>query len=366
MLTMSGVVPHGRTIWDSALFPDDEQRQRLQLVQAALVERELDALVVFGNNRSHADLMYLGQMAPLEGFALAIVPTEGELSLLGNIFALRDRGWSGARRTPLDGSLREVIGDKRRLGLVGFDVIPAVIYDRLFDGVPPEVSLSPADDLMRGLRRSLRPREISAVREAAGVLDAALAELASSYQGGASNSQAVIDAERVARSRGAIDVQTLVSRTPAGEMMPIQTVGDPRLPSLTAYLALEYLGYRLDASLTLGAADPALLASAGAALQAMRRHVRPGITAGQVAQAAMDVLDPEQLRVALRDGLGNAAGLDDAGQPLIAHDNQESLVKDMALSLRVHLANGSSRAVVSDIVLVGANGATSLLHRPSK
>src|SRR5919202_1263636 len=117
---MSGVVPHGRWAWDRGLFPDDEQQQRLQLVQAAMAEAGLDALVVYGNNLEHGDLVYLTQYSPIEAFALALVPAQGEVTLLSNMNLPPGRASIGASRRPPAGSLSELLGEGGKIGLVGF------------------------------------------------------------------------------------------------------------------------------------------------------------------------------------------------------------------------------------------------------
>jgi hypothetical protein len=93
VITMPGVVTHGRLIWDQTLFPPDEQERRLDAVRAAIRGAGLDGLLVFADGVHHADTAYLTQWFPMEAWSLVIVSGSGPPSILSQLVPTPARAW---------------------------------------------------------------------------------------------------------------------------------------------------------------------------------------------------------------------------------------------------------------------------------
>src|SRR5487761_226108 len=120
MITMNPVLLHGRASWDSGAFPNDEFQERLELLQAAMVSRGLRGLIVGGSSLDYANLCYLTQYIPWAGWALAIVPAAGDITLVTGVGGGRElpvarpRTWvADVRNVPnLDHAFRQLLAER--------------------------------------------------------------------------------------------------------------------------------------------------------------------------------------------------------------------------------------------------------------
>src|SRR4026209_2571553 len=123
------VLKRGCSTWDPALVPQAEFQARLDAVRMEMARRNLDALVIYGDNYSFADLCYLTNYFPKVRGGIAVVPRDGAISMLLNIgsrdvpFA-KTLTWRAAvrasSRVGADGAklLKEKGFEKARIGLV--------------------------------------------------------------------------------------------------------------------------------------------------------------------------------------------------------------------------------------------------------
>lgn len=362
MITMPGVVTHGRLVWDQALFPPDEQEQRLDAVRSAMRGEGLDGLLVFADGVHHADTVYLTQWFPMELWSVVIVSGSGLPSILSQLVPTPARAWFGTsgRIPAFDGDLARMLGQlgvRGQLGLAGFEYAPGAVLDRLRDELAA-YRLQPADELMRAVTRRLRPRELSAVRLAARTLEQAAAALAASRGGGQSDTAALVEAEAAARRLGASDVRILYA-TPGGAYGPLERQRDRRSDALAAYLAAEVLGYWADVGVSFGPGTADLGMRCSDALEAMTTHLRAGVRAAEVARAGLASLG-ELGATAARYGLGNAVGLSLDGRPHLAPDSRDVLEQDMVVSMRV-MIDGAAPVAATRLALIGGHGAEVLL-----
>ena len=79
------VLKRGCSTWDPAQVPQAEFQARLDAVRQEMARRDLDALVIYGDNYSFADLCYLTNYFPKVRGGIAVVPRDGAISLLLNI-----------------------------------------------------------------------------------------------------------------------------------------------------------------------------------------------------------------------------------------------------------------------------------------
>ena len=377
MITMNPVLLHGRSVWDQSYFPLDEREERFRLVRSGMARDGLQCLLVFGHCTDYGDLCYLTQYIPMVGWSMVALPLEGDPVLVLGLGAERDipsaraRTWiDDVRGLPslADGLARLLVELRTEgpIGLVGADAsLPAGLHDEV-TGTIGEGRCVMADGLLVRLRGSLRPREISAVRRAAAIVQEAAAALAASIDRGYTNAAAMVEADGAARRLGAHDSRGLVNLSEGGGLEPVTESVSFRSSTILAYLAASFAGYWADLAMTTGAAPSPALQDAGQALQAMVGCVRAGAMAGEVAQRASDKLGATHRGQVSRRGFGCAKGLSLQGSPRIAEGSAELLIENSILGLEVRMDGLDGLAnpgvVVSDLVLVKANGCESLLH----
>lgn len=362
MITMPGVVSHGRLVWDQTLFPPDEQERRLEAVRSAMHASGLDGLLVFANGVHHADTVYLTQWFPMELWSVLVVGASGPPSILSQLVPAQTRAWfaTAGRLPAFDGDLARLLGQlgvRERVGLVGFDHAPAAVLDRLRHELAA-YRLQSADDLMCAVTWRLRPRELSAVRLSARTLEQAAAALAASRRAGQSDTAALVEAEARARRLGASDVRILYA-TPGTAYRPPECERDGRSDALAAYLAVQVLGYWADIGVSSGSGTGDLSMRCSGAIEAMTTRLRAGVRASEVARAGLDSLG-EFGGTALRYGLGNAVGLSPDRRPRLTPDSPDVLERDMVVSIRVVL-DGAAPLVATRLAHIQGHGAEVLL-----
>src|SRR5918996_4505928 len=114
------VLKRGCSTWDKQAMPEAEFQSRLDAVRSEMMQQDLAALVIYGDNYSFADLCYLTNYFPKVRGGIAVVPRSGLVSLLLNI---------GSRDVPFAKSLTWV-EDVRASGQVGRDGAELLIEKR--------------------------------------------------------------------------------------------------------------------------------------------------------------------------------------------------------------------------------------------
>ena len=74
------VLKRGCSTWDPTQVPQTEFHSRLDVVRREMARQSLDALVIYGDNYSFADLCYLTNYFPKVRGGIAVVPREGAIS----------------------------------------------------------------------------------------------------------------------------------------------------------------------------------------------------------------------------------------------------------------------------------------------
>src|SRR5690349_23828895 len=170
------VLKRGCSTWNPNEVPRAEFEARLAAVRRAMAERELDALVIYGDNYSFADLCYLTNYFPKVRGGIALVPSQGALSLLLNIgsrdvpFA-KTLTWVDDVRASnqVGGAGAEMVKEKglgkARIALVdsgrGFPLAQLEEMKRAL----PEVRWTNEDALFEPMRLKKTPLEAHAMRE---------------------------------------------------------------------------------------------------------------------------------------------------------------------------------------------------------
>jgi len=79
------VLKRGCSTWNPQELPQEEFQARLDAVREEMARHDLNALVIYGDNYSFADLCYLTNYFPKVRGGIAVVPRDGAISLLLNI-----------------------------------------------------------------------------------------------------------------------------------------------------------------------------------------------------------------------------------------------------------------------------------------
>ena len=85
MQTLHPVLKRGGLFWDRQLLPEEVFRGRLARVQAAIAASGDAAWLIYGDAQRYGHLAYVTHFLPRLRAALAIVPREGDPTLLAQI-----------------------------------------------------------------------------------------------------------------------------------------------------------------------------------------------------------------------------------------------------------------------------------------
>lgn len=364
MLSMEPSIKRGLTFWDRALMSRDEFFERVRLVREEMRRMNLDALVVSGNMYEDADLLYLVGGA-VDG--TLVLTLDGDPSIFTasgsrESFFLREQTWLddvSYRGGLVGSSVRKGLIDRKvasgRVGTVGLQVLPARPYGDLIDALAG-YELVDFTAAMLSVRSRLRPRELTAARIALGMAEQVAVAAESAFANGASNTAAVIEAERVARLAGAWDFRALANLG-SDELRPYERPSDERRGPLLLWVATRYQGYWADQVVdTIGGKG----GEAREAVNAMVAACRAGVTSAAVAKAGLSVLSESARKSALAYGLGRSIGIELNGLPKISLDDETPIAEGTLLSFHVFARGDGGPSFAGATVQVGRHSAAPL------
>ncbi|HLH69791.1 MAG TPA: M24 family metallopeptidase [Candidatus Dormibacteraeota bacterium] len=374
MQTLQPVLRRGRSVWNQVTFPSDEFQERVRGVRGMLSDGGMRALLVVGGGERYQDIAYLTNLVPLMPWTVVVLPVEGEPAIIAGIGGgreipfVRTCTWvADVRVAPSLGVgmaqiLRERGIEAGRVAVAGFEEhLPVALYDEVV-GHLSGYELVAIDDRLAAIRRRKRARELGAMAEAGRIAQLAGLAAVQAFGRGGSNAEAVVAAERAARTAGAHDVRVLCNLEVADALWPYEAPSTVRNVPLCAYIAVEYEGYWADRAFTSPAVGSEHYRRACSGLAAMREAAREGARVADVAGAALREIGDEHRQMALAYGLGGGIGLSLDEAPRIDPESDELLEASMTLSLRLCLGRpGEPPVLVSDLVRVGQGPASSLL-----
>ncbi|WP_404710884.1 M24 family metallopeptidase [Sphingomonas sp. MMS24-J13] len=362
MIAMTPVLERGYTWWDRSLFPRDEFEERTRMVQKAMAEAGLDALVIWSQSYHTT-----GQLAYLSGWPMGgavLVRREGEPTMFSpgggrEQYFARMQTWVEDMRS-VPGRLGAVIAKTLaedgvpggRLGIVGYDQMSVGAYAEVVESLSGYDRVDFAETYAAVLAPK-RPREVLAVRNSLTIAAHAVEAGVAAWEAGASNAEALVEAERIARIERARDFRGLVN-SKGTELRPFERVSEARHDQLLLWIAIDQHGYWAES------ANGVAGTAATKAVDAMVATARVGATAGAVAEAALAVLPEAARDSALSYGLGAGVGLSLDEAPVIEPGNDALLVEGSLLSLKTY-AKGASASIATATVKVGAEGATRIV-----
>jgi len=377
------VLKRGCSTWNPELLPQAEFQPRLDSVRKEMARRGLDALVIYGDNFSFADLCYLTNYFPKVRGGIAVVPRDGAISVLLNIgsrdvpFAKTLTWVDDVRASNLVGTdgakmLREKGLDKASIGLAdsgqGFPLPQLEDMKKAL----PDVRWQACDDLVAPLRLKKTARELGAMREAGHVLKKVCDGVPAFIKPGRKEYEIVADIDRLARDSGAEDIRIL-----AGErrLNPPSFKQDAAIGSHWAvYLAVQHERYWAEAGRTFILSGDSKIETAYRKAQevvgAMAQQLKSGASIAAIDQPSRQQLGEFYAKASVY-GLANGIGLNQWEAPFLSeNDAREAgapyvelkmLEPNMTLALRVVLETESGVVLYGDSFEVAASGVKSLL-----
>jgi Xaa-Pro aminopeptidase len=355
--------------WDPALVPLAEFEGRLASARRVLDERGAVALLVHGNSMEHGALAYLTGFVPKLGPAFALVPKDGPLRILASggpgmmssaklLTWVRDVRPLSNLRSALGEWLCEAINDASAVvGLWGGKIMAQRPYIAVASAIQPFGKLVAMDDPLDALRRRKSPRELELLREVCRILAVACDAFEHAAVEGSGARSAALAAERAAFAAGAQDIRILASARNGGPPLPFDGPGDIRVAPLLACIAVRFAGYWAEGLETLGAPPGGALARAEAALNALLRAVRAGVTSTEIIHAAELLLAPYRFHPLIQSAIGNGIGLSFEEPPILGANEKWALEEGCVYTLRCGATGeGSDTAIVSAMVVVNAAG----------
>jgi Xaa-Pro aminopeptidase len=333
MRTMHPCIMIGSYGWEQDRVPRDEFQIRIDALHRVMEERDLAAVLIYGDAREHAALAWFSNFIPRLRWAMALLPRKSEPRLLTSmsprdIPAMRQMTWmadvmSGWNwESAFDPWLARLGAAAGRIGTVGFDLMRPALLQSVERSLGNRFSLQAVDDDVAAVR-SRRPRELSLVREACKVVEAGAVAMRNAWRGGLGNEAAALEGERVARALAAQDVRTLVSHDGGRTLSPFRGTFETRAAPFLGYIAVKHMGYW--AELFVSEADPASAVArrAEAGLAALLQAIEQG-EAAALHEKAIQALGGYALHPALEGSLGRRIGLSlDEGGELSADNNKK-------------------------------------------
>ena len=360
LYTRHTVLKRGCSVWDKKAMPEAEFEARLHETRLQMAQQGLDALVIYGDNWSYADLCYLTNYFPKVRGGIGVIPRNGPVSLLLNI---------GSRDIPFAKTLTW-IEDVRASSLVGRDGAELLKEKNLAHakvglvdsgrGFPlpqleelrsalPHVEWQPCHAMLQQMRLIKSARELAALRAAARVLEEIFRESKDIIQTGKKECEVVAQIDRLARDKGVEDVRLLAGK---GRLQPPGTglMGTVQ-GHWAVHLAIQYGRYWVEGGRSYNLDfDPKIEETYGKARDAlakMTRNIQPGHSPDSVDGVARQQLGDFYTTASIY-GLGNGIGLDPWEAPFFDEAGAREassvtssppiLESDMTLAFRVAIA----------------------------
>jgi Xaa-Pro aminopeptidase len=376
------VLKRGCSTWDPKQLPAEVFQSRLSAVREQMAKRDLDALVIYGDNYCFADLCYLTNYFPKVRGGIAVVPRDGAISLLLNIGS-RDVPFAktltwvedvrASNQVGADGAklLKEKGLEKAKVGLAdsgqGFPLPQLEDMKRAL----PQVSWVDCDSMVQPLRLVKSTQELAAMREAGRVLREICAGAGGFVKPGRKEYEIVADIDRLARDQGAEDMRIL-----AGEkrLNPPSFKQAANLADHWAiYIAVQHERYWAEAGRTFILSADAKVAAAYRKAQeivaAMAKKLKPGGPVSAIEDTARRELG-EFYATASMYGVANGIGLNQWEAPFLNESDAREigaasvgateLNENMTLALRVTFETEAKLILYGDSFQVTASGAKSL------
>jgi len=382
LYTRHTVLKRGCSVWDKEAMPEGEFKARLREALGQMAQQGLDALVIYGDNWSYADLCYLTNYFPKVRGGIGVIPRNGPVTLLLNIgsrdvpFAKTLTWVEDLRASNLlgrDGAelLKEKNLDHANVGLVDSGRgLPLPHLEELKSGLP-QVHWHPCHTMFEQMRLRKSARELAVLRTAACLLQEIFQESGTIIQNGKKEYEVVAGIDRLARNKGVEDIRILAGKRrlqPPGKGLAGTIQGH-----WAVYLAIQYRRYWVEGgrsfNLNGNAGIESIYGKVRGILAQMTAITQPGKSLDGVEGVARRELG-DSYTTAATYGLGNGIGLNPWEAPFFAEDepreqipvtqNTRILESDVTLALRVAVAAEDKLVLFGDSYHVTSSGAIPL------
>ena len=309
-----------------------EYEQRVRTVRQQMDTRNLDALLIYSQKRSH--VRYISGYSPNyhTNAALVLLPLRQDplmwVKFAFDVPRAKSTSWIADVRPSFDEdtnalvsdcakAVRQLRLDRGRLGIVASDLAideMSISLDNAIRSELPNADLQPASDLLNAVRLIKSPAEIRSIRSATQVAESVVDALQKSIRPGVSDLEAVTSAERVARSAGA-RCDIIISTDASRLAFPPMRSKFHRKSVITCEITVELDGYWVQICRTLSigkasAVQKEIFAASRQAYQASVTAAKAGNTIRSVWQAIMQSLSSNGLDKAVQYGAGHGIGTD--------------------------------------------------------
>jgi len=293
------------------VIPREEFGERIARVRERMEEEGLDALVCYGAHVDYApgDLRYLADWFCIEEEqAVLVVLAGGPVVLLTDSSADLDRAREQAvcdevaLGADLGAAVAERVRGRGAVGLTGARVAPAAVLDAL----RAAVSVSDASALTTALRMVKSPAEVAVLGEAARISDVGMKAGLDAVQDGAREIEMAAAAEYAIRRAGAeLSFTTVAAAGPRTSLGTFLPGARPMRPGEAVVLdcGARVHGYHGDMCRTVAVGEPPpeierALEAVAAAVEAAIAAARPGVTVGELRDAARSAVEEAGLGAA--------------------------------------------------------------------
>lgn len=206
-------------------IPDEEFAERVQRLQANIREAGLDAALVHGNEADFANVRYLSEYWPTFEAGGVFVPAKGDpilligpesqayaesrskiakIEMMTEYRESAEPEYPGIAVATFSDIVRKALPDgaPRKLGLVGYAVLPLPVYMGLKRALP-DVELVKADQILVGLRQVKSENEIALMKKAFRISEKAIEAILGEMKPGMTELQVIGIAQREIYQHGA-------------------------------------------------------------------------------------------------------------------------------------------------------------------
>ena len=351
-------------------------------MRALLHELALDGVITFGSTMRPGPLLYLSGYVATNGSACLWLDA-GSATLLTDqpwdVEVARAQSWLGhdaVHATEAMGSeLAELIGAAERVGVIGWDILPAPVADALrgVDGRRVELVDIGADAAR--LRMVKTPAELALIREACTITSTGAAALARETRAGISERELAAAIEAAMRMAGSgplafpLVLGAGATQTASGVPLP----GD-RLLEQGDLVLLDcggtYRGYCGDMARALVVGDPdgeqtRLLDTALSIFERCAELLAPGTPASEIHRMATTTAKDAGFQLPFL--LGHGIGCQNWEPPLLSESDETELEPGMVITLEPGLyVPGLGGARLENTFLITKTGAEALTTGPIK
>ncbi len=384
MDTLHTVLNRGCSIWDQSRMPEQELRRRVEQARVGMKERDVDLLLVYGDSWKFGHLAYVSHFIPKNRGALAVIPREGDPALViqepsrNNPFSstltwIKESHSVGKFAQGVGEALKTRGLKPKRVGLAAVEEQLNIREWRELKKLLENVEWVNMGDCLTSLRLVKSPVELSLIKEAAAILEQALARFEKVAKPGQKEYQVMAEIEREARRRGVEDFRFLLARStmPKVGLRPAMDSALQKGEAILVFVAASYQRYWVELGQTfcLGRPSEKIAKDNETAGRIFRRLVE-GTKAGASTLSPASWLTevPVPVRASLESyGLGNGVGLDLTEEPSLGKSPNNPIKSGSVVTLRTCLTGEQSgSALISQPYVVTDSGLQPLAHSHEK